>query len=80
MGEMNHSARKPVSLTIEGLDPWFFWAREDSIGLDDEAVQAMRLGTATDEQVARARVLAMAAKNLLIGAVPCEPYLPRRPS
>ncbi len=81
MADVNHPALTPLSINrIADLAPWFFWAREDSLGLDAGTIAALNAGNPTEEQLSIMRSLGMAAKNHLIGAIPGEAYVDRRPS
>lgn len=65
--------------SIAAMGPWSFWARKDAIGLDAETLRAIEAGTLSEAQQAVTYHLGMAAKEALISAEVCMPYI-RRPS
>lgn len=63
---------------IAEMGAWDFWSRTYGIGLAAEIEQSLLDGTATPEQLEHVRAVAQFAKNALIAAEPCVPYV--RPS
>lgn len=77
VGPTKHATNMPVS--ISEMDPWYFWARPDAIGLPDDVAAIIKDGEPTPDQFMLARDKMLEAKEALISAPAFEPQY-RRPS
>ncbi len=62
---LNHN-RLPMPIAEMGA--WHFWAAPEAVGLSPEDAEAIRNGTATEQQQLRALQFGQAAMNALIMA------------
>lgn len=53
-------------MPIKQMEPWYFWADPEAVGLGDDDAVALRDGTASQQQINRAMIAGQAAMNALI--------------